>query len=904
MLGLKLRQEFQGSRLRGTAIEFSNENNTGATQVPAADFLEITYPSTDLLKALEAIGPEQGRPVVLIGERGQGKSHLMAALYHALTDSASTKQWLNFWAGILTNPKISTVPLRSGVHVISESLHKHRFKFLWDVLFDQHPDGNYIRGKWEGLGDKKTDVPPASLLVELFQNKPVALILDEFQTWYDGLTNSSDRPYKAWAFNFIQVLSEIAKENPELLTLIVSVRNGGTDAYQQIHRINPVLVDFKGPNAVRDRRRLLLHRLFENRLQIHSDDIATLIATHVGEYFRLMDIAESEQPQRKHEFLEAWPYAQHLMQLLEDQVLVATDAQETRDLIRILAHLYKTHGEKTPIITAGDFRLNDDKNVITALLDSLTNQHHANLREKAQRNFQSVLEAVGDSNQMVPHLSEVVGALWLRSLAVGNQAGADQAMLQADITKTTPIDHNAFQVELSTIVDNSFNIHPLGDRFVFKEEENPRAKLLAYARNDKLFTNGSDRAHLAKEVRFVLAGGDEAVRNFRVVVLPINWETNPWEEVDESDRPERWDDRIPVLVLPEEPRSLAESLGRWLKNSLQSRRNAVRFLMPRNGSTALYNDRDLLVLARAILKAQDWRSENSEYGKLHNKFQGELRGIIKQRFDRFAILRIWNFADPARCRFHVEPVNAQGSQIPDKIDEAIREDLFIPEDFDAIALEATKNGSSVGKLLNELKEPRPNEQECIPWIGETLIKERLIRLCARGKIAINLRGVEYLQAQPGEDADAAWNRMKGRLGSGRHLDETYLLFPQAVPQAYGVGATSGTDIAPPIGTDLFGGDSTSGPSSTGGGGYNPEQTSTPLPLFGGDRQSTYQPLYSPPTSALNLMGKVESWGVGPGSEVRDLSLKIESLSGAQLQKLLKGLPDGLSYELSCQKEEN
>jgi hypothetical protein len=903
MLGLKLRQEFQGSRLRGTAIEFANENNTGATQVPAAEFLEITYPSTDLLKALEAIGPEQGRPVVLIGERGQGKSHLMAALYHALTDSTSTKQWLNFWAGILSNPRISALPLRSGVHVISESLHKQRFKFLWDVLFDQHPDGKYIRGKWEGLGDKKTDVPPASLLIELFQNKPVALILDEFQTWYDGLTNTSERPYKAWAFNFIQVLSEIAKENPELLTLVVSVRNGSTDAYQQIHRINPVLVDFKGPNAARDRRRLLLHRLFENRLQIHTDDIANLIATHVSEYVRLLDVAESEQPQRKNEFLEAWPYAQHLMQLLEDQVLVATDAQETRDLIRILAHLYKGHGEKTPIITAADFRLNDDKNVITALLDSLTNQHHANLREKAQRNFQSVLEATSNPNQTVPHLSEVVGSLWLRSLAVGNQAGADQAMLQADITKTAPIDDNAFQVELSTIVDNSFNIHPLGDRFVFKEEENPRAKLMAYARNDKLFTDGSDRAHLAKEVRFVLAGGDDSVANFRVVVLPIDWETNPWDEVDEAQRPDRWDERIPVLVLPGEPQSLAESLGRWLKNNLQSRRNAVRFLMPRAGSTALYNDRDLLVIARAILKAQEWRSDNSEYGKLHTKFQGELRGIIKQRFDRFAILRIWNFAEPSRCRFHVESVNAQGSQIPDKIDEAIRDDLFIPEDFDAIVLEATKNGNSVGKLLNELREPRPNDQECIPWIGETLIKERILRLCARGSIALNLRGVEYLQAQPGEDVDVAWNRMKGRLGSGRHLEETYLLFPQAVPQAYGVGATSGTDNVPAIGSDLFGGGSTGGSSPTSGGGAKHEQTTTP-PLFGGEGQSTYQPLYSPPTSALNLMGKVESWGVGPASSVRDLSLKIDSLTGAQLQKLLKGLPDGLSYELNCQKEES
>ena len=83
MLGLQLRDEFKGRRLKGTAIELTNKNNTGATQIPAADFLRITYPSTDLLKTLEAAGPGQGRPVTLKGGRGQGKSHLMAALYHA-----------------------------------------------------------------------------------------------------------------------------------------------------------------------------------------------------------------------------------------------------------------------------------------------------------------------------------------------------------------------------------------------------------------------------------------------------------------------------------------------------------------------------------------------------------------------------------------------------------------------------------------------------------------------------------------------------------------------------------------------------------------------------------------------------------------------------------------------------
>src|SRR5205823_6328497 len=217
MLGLTLRKEFQGKRLKGTAIELANEKNTGATQVPATEFLEITYPSGDLLKAIEAIGPEQGRPLVLIGERGQGKSHVMAALYHVLTDVAATSTWLQAWGDRLGNSKIAALPLRDGMHVIAESLHRQRYKFMWDLLFDRHPHGQFIRGKWEGQGERKTDVPPDTLILELLKKRPTALLLDEFQTWFDGLTNTKQYPWKVWAFNFIQILSEIAKEHPELL---------------------------------------------------------------------------------------------------------------------------------------------------------------------------------------------------------------------------------------------------------------------------------------------------------------------------------------------------------------------------------------------------------------------------------------------------------------------------------------------------------------------------------------------------------------------------------------------------------------------------------------------------------------------------------------------------------------
>jgi len=901
MLGLELRKEFKGRRLKGTAIELTNKNKTGATQVPASDFLKITYPTADVLKTIEAVGPDQGRPIILKGERGQGKSHLMAMIYHAFTDNTATSQWLSEWGIRLNNKKIVDLPLRSGMMVVSESLHRQRYKFLWDLLFEQHPYGDYSRGKWESSGDRKTEVPSDEILLEMFKHTPTALILDEFQTWYDGLTNTKQYPWRNWAFNFIQILSEIAKEHPDLLVLVISVRNGNTDAFQQVQRVNPVIVDFKGPSAKQDRLRLLLHRLFENRIQVADDKIAAAIDTHISEYIRLKDIAPAEHQRTRESFIHAWPYAPHLIELLEDQVLMATHAQETRDLIRILADLFKRRGKDIPIITAADFRIDDESSGITALLDSMANQHHAKLREKAMRNLEAVRDAVTNTSQKVPHLEGIIGALWLRSLAENNLAGADLATLHVDITRSNPVDDNAFQVELSVITENSFNIHEDGNRYIFREEENPQAKLIASARNDKLFQEGEDISHLSKEVRYVIGGSADVASRFRVIVLPQYWRSEPWEKIEESNQPNNWDDRIPVLILPETPNKIESILGEWLRDNLQANRNSVRFLLPRDGSKNIFADRDLIVLARAVYLAEKWKAQNPEYGRLQSKYQKELREILKARFDRFALISNWNFQEPKNCRFYIESHKAEGAKIPDAIDKHINENLFIPEDFESFVLAAAPNNEPVGKLIRELREPRPGGKDCIPWLGETLVKERIIRLCARGKIAINLRGMEYLQRNDGESDEDAWRRMRGKLGTGKHLDETYVLLPQAVPATSGVTTPAG-EQPPSFGGDLPTGPATGGVAEPTLGGENDNSQTDPSDIFGG--ATSFTQLSTPATSALNLLGKVESWGIGPGTQLQTMRLKINNLTGAQLQDLLKKLPDGMTYELDVEKEDS
>ena len=85
MLNLKLREEFLGPHMPGTVIALRRKDKTGAAEQGPEQILSITYPTADVQTALRAVGTNRlRRPVVLIGERGRGKSHIMAVMHHAV----------------------------------------------------------------------------------------------------------------------------------------------------------------------------------------------------------------------------------------------------------------------------------------------------------------------------------------------------------------------------------------------------------------------------------------------------------------------------------------------------------------------------------------------------------------------------------------------------------------------------------------------------------------------------------------------------------------------------------------------------------------------------------------------------------------------------------------------------
>jgi hypothetical protein len=190
------------------------------------------------------------------------------------------------------------------------------------------------------------------------------------------------------------------------------------------------------------------------------------------------------------------------------------------------------------------------------------------------------------------------------------------------------------------------------------------------------------------------------------------------------------------------------------------------------------------------------------------------------------------------------------------------------------------------------------------------MKERILRLCARGKVAINLRGMEFLQAHPGEDEDTAWKRLRPKLSyTGRQLDEVFLLEPSAVPTTGGTTPPAPAPVGDPNGGGLFGGGGTippiGGDPTPGGGAAIPPGVGG---IFGGGTSSTggkpRVSLNNPATSALNLIGKLEGWGIGPATPVAEVTIKVSVATGAQIKELLKKLPDGMTFELTLEKEEN
>jgi hypothetical protein len=131
-------------------------------------------------------------------------------------------------------------------------------------------------------------------------------------------------------------------------------------------------------------------------------------------------------------------------------------------------------------------------------------------------------------------------------------------------------------------------------------------------------------------------------------------------------------------------------------------------------------------------------------------------------------------------------------------------------------------------------------------------------------------------------------RIKGKLGSGKELEQTILQVPGAYPQS------GGTLPLPLIPTTPQPPTQPSVPGATSPANIFADNSLPPRPAV--------TPLGTPPKTPVNLLGEVEKWGITAATNVTNININVSQMTGAQLTDLLKKLPDGVTYSLNLEKE--
>jgi hypothetical protein len=291
------------------------------------------------------------------------------------------------------------------------------------------------------------------------------------------------------------------------------------------------------------------------------------------------------------------------------------------------------------------------------------------------------------------------------------------------------------------------------------------------------------------------------------------------------------------------------------------------------------------------LLASEWKEKDQQYAKLHTKFEGALKAELRNRFDRYALLKTWDFRAPKNCTFDEEAHGAAAADIPAAVEQHVTENHFAPEDFEAFIVQAAARNDTMRQVLALLREPPLPGRIAIPYLGDLYIYEQLLGIVAKDKVALNAGG-RWWHKEPGESPKDGLIRLKQRASfSGQAM------FAVQLGETSQVGS-GGVAAVPPI--------PPSPPPTTSGMPPTPHPV-TPGPIIGGDSAPLAPTGSTPPQpvirrslgakTGVNLLGELEKWALPDAQRVTQAVLTLNGVSVKELRELCVKLPPKLQAEL-------
>ena len=458
------------------------------------------------------------------------------------------------------------------------------------------------------------------------------------------------------------------------------------------------------------------------------------------------------------------------------------------------------------------------------------------------------------------------------------------------------IDDNEFRLQLGLLVENSVNIHnDLNNQlYWFEQSKNTKTEVRVAAKNDNLWAANADPNnrlnHPGKDVEWLIKTlrkcfvSEATQAPSDVIILGPHWRNDPWIDVEEHQQPAKWQ-KLVSLVVPGAFNGNAQinaEMGKWLKERVSKRRNSVRFLI-QDGDKDIFADHEMLFAARCsyLCSNEAWGS-SPEYRALRSEFDKPLMETLRSRFNRFAVLRKWDYQNPSQCEFDIEHLEYLGVDAPGNVEDAIEKNVFDLTEFRQRITNAAKEGFKIGEVFeDQLLEPGLGD--VLAFLGEQKTLSHIQEMAAQGMIAMNVDGSWY-RKEAGQTTEVARTYIRSK--TSRVGCELARILLGTVDAAGGGGVvttpTPVTPVTPTPVTPVTPVTPTGTTTVPGGDTLPPAPPLPPVP--------TTQTRHAAPTNGVTLTGNFEAWGLKPNQILKSVTLNIDGISVQALKSFLLRLP--------------
>jgi len=486
------------------------------------EFLKITYPSSAIKRSLERIdeklsGKSNQGGFLLVGPYGSGKSHTLITLYHLFNNPSLARDWGGRW-------KIDfELPEKSRSVIVSTR--RYDVDRLWEPIFE-------LLGRENLLSEVKR-FPTTDQIEGMLGDDTVAIFIDEIENWYGAFDPEKQAHLIEQNETFLEHLLEVAADPTKKLLVFITFLEEKRGLKEIFNRTKPVRIDV---SPIEDREKVILHRLFEDIEKVDENKVGTVTEEYINAYAEPIKIDDVQSYKRR--MMKTYPFHPLLLDTLFQIYEAATERQDVRGMLNVLADAVKDSYEKKDLILASDVDENAFRGIDLKLFEK----------------YEFDLERVKD----IGFAKEILKIILIFTLNEKTHGATESDILLSIFSPTEGHTLNSILMDIENIYGKPHYLHRENGVYLFKHELNIYA--LLEKERDKI-TEEDVKKKIAEIVkkdifdnRVFIFGFDEIPdhNKVKIVVLLESWGVNDElkTKLNKFYKGKTWQNTY-ILVLPE-----------------------------------------------------------------------------------------------------------------------------------------------------------------------------------------------------------------------------------------------------------------------------------------------------------------------------------------------------------------